>query len=414
MNDTMAQLPDNLPGRTRRKLIFIGTTRLHYDSRGNLRSSNPVMSLEEWDSFLYIFKEIVIIARIDESFISDDGYILDHPRIEVIGLPFYDGPLGFYLSRNNISRFISEHIRDPKAVYLTWVPSPLALLVARAVHRIGGSLIVRVVGDAAGVGQAIVPRPFNVLAARSAIYAARQTVASADGVIYVTLGWLQKLYPAKKGAKTLARTNMKFPSELSTIFRKHVHDINSTPYRLIAVGSQQQNYKGHDLLIKAVAELQREGFDLSLTLVGTGRFHHKLVTLAKNEDIHNIEFIERIGTSLDVARYVSKFDLFVMPSRTEGMPKALMEAMAVGVLSIGSTAGGIPELLEEDAIFVSGSVSSLRDRIRVMMRNPALADRQRQRQAEMINRIKTDYSGSAVMVKFLNDYVAYIDRGQVS
>nr|WP_286299200.1 glycosyltransferase family 4 protein [Microbacterium suwonense] len=114
----------------------------------------------------------------------------------------------------------------------------------------------------------------------------------------------------------------------------------TSPVTLIAVGSQQQSYKGHDVLIAAVAELRARGRDVRLTLVGDGRVHDDLELQAERLGLDDVKFLRQVGTSDDVIAEVRRHDIFVMPSRTEGMPKALLEAMLAGVFSLGSNVGG--------------------------------------------------------------------------
>lgn len=388
------------------RLIFIGTTRLHYGSDGRLRSYNPVMSVDEWGPFLEVFEEILILARLEPDVVSDEGYVLDNPRIHFVPIPHYDGLIDFYRQRHSIANFVFQYIQDPSAVYCVWVPNPLALLVARKVSRVGAPLIVRVVGDSSGVAKAILPRPLNYIAAGFSARKARRAVKLADGVVYVTLKNLQMLYPPRRDALALARTNMKFSEELLSVPKNPTHKSSARSLcRVIAVGSQHQNYKGHDLLIEAVARLQREGHNLALTLVGDGRLHSQLQTQAQQAGVENIEFIQRLGSSLEVAQYISTFDLFAMPSRTEGMPKSLMEAMSVGVLSIGSSVGGIPELLDDECIFEPNSVEALQECIRTVIDDEAMARRQLNAQTETIKLVREKYSGASVMTEFLANFM---------
>jgi glycosyltransferase involved in cell wall biosynthesis len=63
-------------------------------------------------------------------------------------------------------------------------------------------------------------------------------------------------------------------------------------------------------------------------------------------------------------------DLFVLPSRTEGLPRAMIEAMARGLPSLGSTVGGIPELLPPEDMVPPGDVTALARKIREVIVTP--------------------------------------------
>jgi phosphatidylinositol alpha-1,6-mannosyltransferase len=68
-------------------------------------------------------------------------------------------------------------------------------------------------------------------------------------------------------------------------------------------------------------------------------------------------------------------DLFVLPSRAEGLPRALIEAMARALPAIGSNVGGIPELLPADALVPPDDEQALAAAIAAAVRDPAWLDR---------------------------------------
>ena len=69
----------------------------------------------------------------------------------------------------------------------------------------------------------------------------------------------------------------------------------------------------------------------------------------------------------EVYRQLSNADIFLMVSRTEGLPRALIEAMAVGLPCIGSEVGGIPELLESEVLIPKENAKALCDKIGYMI-----------------------------------------------
>ena len=88
---------------------------------------------------------------------------------------------------------------------------------------------------------------------------------------------------------------------------------------------------------------------------------------------------------------MSTLDLYLQPSDTEGLPRALIEAMSVGCPCVGSDAGGIPELIDKESIFSRGCVSELVSAIfRVMATPDVFAKRNYQKSQQYSLKAITD------------------------
>jgi glycosyltransferase involved in cell wall biosynthesis len=83
-----------------------------------------------------------------------------------------------------------------------------------------------------------------------------------------------------------------------------------------------------------------------------------------------VEFLGQVDRD-GVRRALDAADLFVLPSLTEGLPRALLEAMAKGLPAVASAVGGIPELLPPECLVPPGEVHRLAERIQQLMSSDA-------------------------------------------
>ncbi|MFH2021031.1 MAG: glycosyltransferase family 4 protein [archaeon] len=116
--------------------------------------------------------------------------------------------------------------------------------------------------------------------------------------------------------------------------------------------------KRYNLLIKAVANMP----EFSLTLVGDGELTRELKSLSKSLRA-DVTFLGKLLHE-DVSKELRKADIFVLPSETEGMSNAMLEAMASGLPVIAGLVGGSDELIDKNGVILKqGSVSELTNAI---------------------------------------------------
>jgi glycosyltransferase involved in cell wall biosynthesis len=87
----------------------------------------------------------------------------------------------------------------------------------------------------------------------------------------------------------------------------------------------------------------------------------QVASLGLGERVH---FCGHLLSSALVRYELDRADLFILPSRQEGLPRAMIEAMARSLPCIGSTVGGIPELLPSEDLVPPGDVVALASKIR--------------------------------------------------
>jgi len=105
---------------------------------------------------------------------------------------------------------------------------------------------------------------------------------------------------------------------------------------------------GLDVLLRAVAELKNTwpGRVYRVSVIGEGPERERLVQLAK--DLGTGREVEFLGhrEPADIPHYLAQADIFVRPSRSEGLGTSFLEAMAAGLPVIGTDVGGIPDFLK--------------------------------------------------------------------
>ncbi|MFQ5790435.1 MAG: glycosyltransferase family 4 protein [Acidobacteriota bacterium] len=120
--------------------------------------------------------------------------------------------------------------------------------------------------------------------------------------------------------------------------------LKSTELVILGVG-RLVPVKGFDVAIQAMPEVARQVPTARLMLLGEGPERERLEDLARRLDVH--QRLRLLGASNDVAAFLAAADVLVAPSRNEGMGRALVEAMALGLPVVATRVGGIPCVVED-------------------------------------------------------------------
>lgn len=132
-------------------------------------------------------------------------------------------------------------------------------------------------------------------------------------------------------------------------------------HRFVCVGRLSPE-KGHLQLVEAARLLVEAGLDFELVIVGDGELRPELENLIASSGLNERVRITGWLDSGDVRRAIGSSSVLVVPSFSEGIPVAIMEALALGRPVVSSRVGGIPELVEHGKsgwLVTPGSVESL-------------------------------------------------------
>ena len=341
-----------------------------------------------WKRYLDVFDEVLAVARIRPAAEVPPGWMeASGPGVNFRGLPDYRGPWGFLRVLPRLRGEIRCAVRESDA-FLLRVPGVIGLLVGKQLSP-GFPFGLEVVTDpydsfAPGSVRNLL-RPFY---RRWFARCLRNQCRTAAAVAYVTRSGLQHRYPPSEEAflthySSVHLTGLDFASGPRS-FRK-------TSVTLIFVGMMERLYKGPDLLIRALRLCREQGVDLRLVMVGDGRHRGDLKRLAARLGLRDrVVFRGRLAGADSVRGELDRATIFVLPSRGEGLPRAMIEAMARGLPCIGSSVGGIPELLEPEDTVPPNDVRALAEKIREVVGDPARMERMSFRNLERAREFRED------------------------
>jgi len=324
-----------------------------------------------WKRYLKVFDSVMVVARVKPvKKVPRNWYKSTGPGVKFCALPDYHGPWQYLQVRGKVKSIIKEAVCFADS-YILRVPSNIGTVLWHYLRKNKIPYAVEVVAD-----------PWDALAPGSVKSALRpffrwkmhhdlvEQCRHATVASYVTEFALQKRYPAScwstyySDVEVPESAILDGPGLESRIQRQKAKIESGAPLRLVYVGTLAQLYKASDILLASTAACIKKGLKLELVMVGDGQYRMQLEKDAEKLGIADkVHFTGWVRAGKEVFEQFDAADLFVLPSLTEGMPRALIEAMARGIPSIGSTVGGFPELLCVEDLVVPGDVESLVNKI---------------------------------------------------
>ena len=156
-------------------------------------------------------------------------------------------------------------------------------------------------------------------------------------------------------------------------YNSELIEINSTSkkdvFQIITVANLVP-IKGIQILIKAIKRLNNHS--LHLTIVGDYENDYGAMLIGLTEDLSIRSQVSFVGKQLDVRPFLAAADLYVIPTldegRKEGMPMALVEAMAMGMTVLGSNISGINYVLKDfpELLFPASDIKELSAKIETL------------------------------------------------
>jgi glycosyltransferase involved in cell wall biosynthesis len=343
---------------------FISTPDGHVYSRGTV-------DYGFLSRYLAVFDEVVVLARVENADeIPPNKKRADGPNVSFFPVPYYFGPIQFLKRHREVKAIIEQAVNAADA-YILRVTGLVGTLLWRHLMKKGIPYGVEVVGDPWDVfSPGSVKTKLRPFLRRKMTWDLGRQCRAASAASYVTEYSLQKRYPSQCWSTHYSTIDL--PADVilddSTVDKRTERiesKINSgEPLRLCFVGQMSQMYKAQDILISSVADCTKKGINLELVMLGDGQYRQQLEEQAQRLGItEKVHFLGNVPAGKAVYEELDKSEVFVLPSRQEGLPRALIEAMARGLPCIASNVGGIPELLDDEYMVPPGKVEPLAKKI---------------------------------------------------
>ncbi|WP_167341848.1 glycosyltransferase [Nonlabens sp. SY33080] len=361
------------------KLIFFTEARVCFNLEDENYYGQSGFSAKIINRYLQVFDKIILVCRVEnkEKVKSNDLSRINNAKISIYALPSYVGMQQYFrvkrVTKKLIRSLILSNIDDTTS-FLCRMPGNIGNIACSNLIKLNVSYGMEVVGDPWEVfAKESIKHPFRILLRIWFTNTLKYNVKNAKSVLYVTEKILQKRYPANKDAYVTNASNVSLDFPLATNSKSI---IKKNKYNIISIGSLDQLYKGPDILLKSLSICIKRGADINLIWLGDGKYRNQMIDLSKKLEIDtHVKFIGNVQTA-KVLNFLKTADLYVSTTKTEGLPRAIIEAMSQALPCIGTNVGGIPELLDQNVLIEKNNVPMTASKILLLLNNSSFYEKQ--------------------------------------
>jgi glycosyltransferase involved in cell wall biosynthesis len=344
-----------------------------------------------WERYLKHFDEINVLGRVVDADLPPNGWNLSSGKgVNFIGIPDDQHDILGKIYNKNVRKIILNAIINSDAVIIR--TSRIAWYASKYAHKKNKPWAIEVVGDSfygfwyhGGIIGKIYAIVSHILA--------KKWIHKAPYVLYVTKDYLQYRYPNRN--KTIGVSNIELNPLSDIVLKNRLIKIDKSfgsnqIFKCAIIGDLTANYKGLDVILKAMKLLKDRNITIELHNIGNGNLdsYFKLAEKLGIRELFKFDGSRESGKP--VLDWLDNMDFYVQPSRTEGMPRALIEAMSRGLPCFASNVGGIPELIEEELLHKPGDFHKLAQDIELLLSSKGLFTARAERNFEHAKNFSND------------------------
>ena len=351
-----------------------------------------VFNYDFYKRYLSVFDHVYAIGRIEElGEVPAEKKRADGPGVTFLPIAPGKGLISYAVNYITNALAISRYLEQYGDCAIFRLPGVVPNLAEKIFRRSGKPYGIEVVVDpweyfAPGANDGFVRGVVRRVWTKNL----KRSCRSAKGVSYVTENYLQEKYPCRAlqdepGYFTSHYSSVEIPDD-SISAPKSSFLCNRLTISHVA-NHFDGNAKGHITLLNVVRKVKEDGYDVEVVFVGDGPSRGDYEKLAKNLGIESlVTFAGKMPDGAAVRKVIAESDLFVFPTKAEGLPRVLLEAMAEGLPCLSSPVCGIPEILDDENMFSPNDVDGFVDRIEYLIENPNVLCEMSKKNVEVASR----------------------------
>lgn len=335
-----------------RRLLYVHDGRQYIDKEGVIYGSLTDMIFPLKERYKYLAPNIRFAQRVVPLKENNKGkYVpLKDYGIDIVPIPDITTFKGMFFNRQKAKKVLNEAIQNCDMLILrNSTNAALAQIIANKYKKPYIFEVVSCNWDALWnysiKGKIYAPYAFLRM---------KYNVAISKYAIYVTKNFLQHRYSNYHTNVGISDVMIDPVNERLLETKICQYHQKNTKYILTTCAAIDVRYKGQEYIIRAIAQL-RDKYDIEYHLAGGGSNDY-LKRLAQKFGVEDKVIFEGLLSKDNVNKLLDKTTIYCQPSKQEGLPRAVVEAMSRGCVCIGSKTGGIPELLDSRMIAGRGDV----------------------------------------------------------
>ena len=284
---------------------------------------------------------------------------ITHPAFNFIEIPNFKSIKTFY-KKSRAIKIIKDAV-DKHDVVILRLPSAAGTIAFEYAKSINKPILIEMV---ACVYDALWNYDWRgKLLANYKMRKYQKIIKNTSHVIYVTENFLQSRYPTE--GKSLGCSDVVLKDIDENILKERLTKIDEKKEQLVlgTVAAIDVPYKGQASIIKLLAQFDDLNFKYKIVGQGKPDFLNKLIDQYQLKN--KVEVIGSLSHN-EVFNFLDTIDVYIQPSKQEGLPRSVVEAMSRACPVIGSNIAGIPELINKDALFEAGNLASIRNTINLL------------------------------------------------